>query len=355
MNHNNPFFTRILSNRQVRFGIVLISISCFLSFITGGILSYLIRSEISPSIYLFIKFSPFLGVIAGAGYLIFGYLEGFDIKKNNSEIDASKVDMRYELEKLTELVLSLKKNQNTEVHNTDNITKSIQELNIQISDLNKLQFDDKQKDELFTSLKKSFGENINSEFFANLNENIALEVGKEKRDRIEIIFRETTQVKFRLLDEVGALGRRANLNLVIGSLTTIVALSTLSFIVFQSTSKFISWPETIYHYIPRISFIIFIEVFAYFFLKLYKSNLNDIKYYQNELTNVEMKLSAVITSINFGKEIDLTNVVTELLKTERNFILKKDESTVEIEKSKLDKEDLKDILKFTTDILKEKR
>jgi len=36
-----------------------------------------------------------------------------------------------------------------------------------------------------------------------------------------------------------------------------------------------------------------IELFAYFFLKLYKSDLSEIKYFQNELTNVEMRYAAV--------------------------------------------------------------
>ena len=38
---------------------------------------------------------------------------------------------------------------------------------------------------------------------------------------------------------------------------------------------------------------IFIEVFSFFFLKLYKSGLADILYYQNELTNLESKFLAL--------------------------------------------------------------
>jgi hypothetical protein len=159
----------------------------------------------------------------------------------------------------------------------------------------------------------------------------------------------------RLGKEIDKLSRRANVNLTIGSLVTIVALMTLGLVVFQNTQHFESWMDMLYHYIPRLSLIIFVEVFAYFFLKLYKANLNDMKYYQNELTTVEMKLASITTAIHFGKDTDISSISSELSRTERNFILKKGETTVDIEKAKLDKGDLKDILKFTTDIVNKRQ
>ncbi|MBI5525005.1 MAG: hypothetical protein HY897_01580 [Deltaproteobacteria bacterium] len=40
------------------------------------------------------------------------------------------------------------------------------------------------------------------------------------------------------------------------------------------------------HYVPRITTVTFIEVFAFFFLKLYRASLIEIKFYQNELTSL---------------------------------------------------------------------
>jgi hypothetical protein len=42
--------------------------------------------------------------------------------------------------------------------------------------------------------------------------------------------------------------------------------------------------EALSHYVPRITTVTFIEVFAFFFLKLYRASLIEIKFYQNELT-----------------------------------------------------------------------
>ena len=78
--------------------------------------------------------------------------------------------------------------------------------------------------------------------------------------------------------------------------------------------------------------------FSFFFLKLYKSGLSEIKYFQNELTNVEMKFISLDISLR-GKNTELiSDVVSEFSKTERNFILNKGQTTVEIERGKLDNE-----------------
>jgi len=47
------------------------------------------------------------------------------------------------------------------------------------------------------------------------------------------------------------------------------------------------------HFLPRVSLVILVEVFAYFFLRLYKESLDDIKYFQTEITRVEMKTLAL--------------------------------------------------------------
>lgn len=50
-------------------------------------------------------------------------------------------------------------------------------------------------------------------------------------------------------------------------------------------------------YLPKISIIIIIETFAYFFLRLYKSSLDYIKYLRNELTSIQHRFLAVEMSL----------------------------------------------------------
>lgn len=165
-----------------------------------------------------------------------------------------------------------------------------------------------------------------------------------------------TATRERLGNEVDALGTRANLNLVIGIIISVIGAILLGVAVYTSdhTSKD---PALIAaFYLPRISLVLFIEVFAYFFLKLYKSNLSEIKYFQNELTNIESKFAAlsVTGSLERCDSAVYVEVIRSLASTERNFVLKKGETTTEIEKARLDSQRFMDVAKILGDIAKRK-
>lgn len=49
-----------------------------------------------------------------------------------------------------------------------------------------------------------------------------------------------------------------------------------------------------------------------------------------------MKIVAIKTALLFNEKDTINNLIIEIAKTERNFVLKKGESTVEIEKNKID-------------------
>jgi hypothetical protein len=88
----------------------------------------------------------------------------------------------------------------------------------------------------------------------------------------------------RLQREIAALSRRGNLNLTIGVITTGFAVGLLAYMVMNEEEVPGDLAAVISHYIPRISTVSFIEVFSYFFLRLYRASLAEIKFYQNELT-----------------------------------------------------------------------
>ena len=100
----------------------------------------------------------------------------------------------------------------------------------------------------------------------------------------------------RLLQEIASQTRRGNLNLTIGVLTTAVAVSLLTYMVFTSVVAFGSLVSILSHYIPRITTVVFVEVFSFFFLGLYKSSLTEIKFYQNELTTMAAQQIALEVS-----------------------------------------------------------
>ena len=88
------------------------------------------------------------------------------------------------------------------------------------------------------------------------------------------------------------------------------------------------------YFLPKLSVGIVIEIFAYFFLKLYKSNLSEIKYYQNEITNIESKRIALTSSLGLTDSSPASSIIKVLSETDRNAVLEKGQTTVEIEKAR---------------------
>jgi len=341
-------FRRFFKNRKTIQGMMIFLVGYFLFFL---LLQYDVRYYNSDDIIrLLVKIVPMVIAVTGIGYMLFGYLEGSVIKKETEQPITSNLKFNEELAlELRKYLDEFRHYQERGRHETMSLIENLRQ---QFEHQKEFQLNELQKAEIFNSLKQSFAENVNEDFFKQLNENISYELTKEKRGRLETLLKDFSSIKLRLNSEIDKLSRKANVNLVIGSLTTIVALMALGVVVFQSQGSFVSLTDMLYHYVPRLSLIIFIEVFAYFFLRLYKLNLNDMKYFQNELTTVELKLVSISTAINFGKDIDISAITIELSKTERNFILKKGETTVELEKSRIGKTDLKEILKSITDIAK---
>ncbi|MGF1845302.1 hypothetical protein L4C39_19345 [Vibrio clamense] len=171
----------------------------------------------------------------------------------------------------------------------------------------------------------------------------------------------------RLFREISDLRLRANINLLIGMaitagglylLWTTVSMVDSSELLKQlasegseSNTKFIK--NLVLPILPRIMLIIFIEIFAYFFLRLYKNGLAEIKYFQNELTNVESKLSAVNYALATGNDDALQISISSLANTERNFILEKGQTTVELEKAKSESELTRNIIKTVPNLFKQ--
>jgi hypothetical protein len=100
----------------------------------------------------------------------------------------------------------------------------------------------------------------------------------------------------RLVFELGAQTRRSNLNLVIGVLTTLIAVGLLVYMVFGVAPDLSTWPHIAGHYIPRVTIVVFIEVFSFFFLRLYKSTLEELRSYHDDLTKLTLQRVAVESS-----------------------------------------------------------
>jgi hypothetical protein len=145
----------------------------------------------------------------------------------------------------------------------------------------------------------------------------------------------------RLDNEINDLGRRANINLVIGILISGLGLAALTWFVVSASSDFAAnvWSgDVAVRFGVKSSLAIFIQIFAYFFLRLYRYSIFEIKYFQNEITGAQFKVIALLAA-RAGKDAKTADkVCLELAKTERNFILKRGETTVALQRDEIERD-----------------
>jgi len=155
----------------------------------------------------------------------------------------------------------------------------------------------------------------------------------------------------RIKHEIDRLNRRGGSNLGIGSTIALIGMLYLAYTVTnQPGAK--DTVEYVIHMIPRLSFVLVIEIFAYFFLKLYKNGFDEVKYFQNELTNIEAKVLAIKFLRDMKNEELMSEVIKSLMTTERNFVLMKGQTTVGLEKERIKGLEDRSIISMVKELMK---
>ena len=292
-----------------------------------GIILLIIRNDISRSLNLdnpiILSIIAGLLILYGIGIILFVYLQfyrGF----NSSFEPTSERSIRSELEALKLELYRFKKNRGKINSNSEEINSTI----------DKLISENLENQNLLSIIESKFGDNIREE-------NKLLKIEKD-----------FASINKRIELEINRLSKSGSLNLVFGSLTTIGAVSFLGYEVIFNPISFNEIIPLLSHYIPRLTLVIFVEIFAFFFLKIYKTNLNDIKYFHNEKTNIDFKIIAIKSALLTNSDDSLKVVIEELSRTERNFVLKKGDSTIEIEKEKINNNSNNELFKLLRKIAK---
>jgi len=239
-------------------------------------------------------------------------------------------------------------------YSSEKLEKEIEYLKNKIENINfdKALVNEDGKQEIINRIEKSVMKDAGNSLLKNIEERFSSDF---KKDRYLIDLRKQCNItRVRLNDEIISLGRRGNVNLGIGVITTIAAVVILASTVISGDVN-LKGEALLSYYFPRFTLSVFIEIFSFFFLKLYKSGLSEIKYFQNELTNVELKFIAAEKSVLLGNEDSIKSVINELSTTERNFKLNKGESTVELEKDRNERDSLNSVLDSVTKIISAKK
>jgi len=206
-------------------------------------------------------------------------------------------------------------------------------------------------------------EDLNKSLLAELQAGLLPESREDRfREWLAGLFHESRE---RLQKEIAALGKRANLNLIIGSVATLAALGVLWWVSFEfrfetkTSSNAVTktaanavanstapnatsspapasavptpaaveytapnWAAVIANAVPRVTLGLFIQVFAFFFLRLYKSTLEEIKYYQNELTTLHCYHTSLVCCTSDVVKSPNQELQRMLMEVDRNKVLR---------------------------------
>jgi hypothetical protein len=160
------------------------------------------------------------------------------------------------------------------------------------------------------------------------------------------------ELRARLKSEIDEQARKADLNLVLGAATATVGIGILVWLAF-SAGSINAGTAGARPPIPMVYYGMFIargmlsltaNTFAFFFLSTYRRNLSEVKYFQNELSNVELKLLALDAAVGANMRDAVKKIATILASTERNFVLRRGETTADLSLKDLDRAEIQTLL-----------
>lgn len=164
----------------------------------------------------------------------------------------------------------------------------------------------------------------------------------------------------RMQAEIENQGSRANTNLTIALSVAFVGIIILGWLAYDVTALISSPParnenQMVFYvgsFLAKIALAISSNVFAFFFLSTYRRNLNEIRYFHNELTNYQTKIVGAYLAGHHKLTEPLSEALVALSKTERNFILKKGETTSDLSTKGLDQAETKEMIAAVASISK---
>lgn len=288
-------------------GIILIFLGIFF-FTFDDLFYYILRETLdSPSAIwtLLFKFLSLTLGFMGAIALLYGYLNGAFIISDDSRTHESSSSLKRSVEKLSLEFKDLKENYKRLLESSTSPAEGNQ------LDINEVI--DSIRDQVITELPDKTLKAFEQKFASKISDGV----------QIDLVRNGISETASRLQKEIADSGRRSNVNLLIGVGTTLFAAGILAYISFETKPTFENITSLLAHYLPRLTTIIFVEVFAFFFLRLYKAGQQEIRYYQNELTNIEMQKAALEASLVKAPTKTMDGIVQQLVRTERNLAISK--------------------------------
>lgn len=105
------------------------------------------------------------------------------------------------------------------------------------------------------------------------------------------------QARVRLLQNSSQIDKRSRVSLVTGSSITVIAVVILLAFAFPPIPlSSLSWQQLLSTYLPKLGVIVMLEVFAFFFLRLYKASLSESRTVHADLNALALREAALIAA-----------------------------------------------------------
>jgi len=212
---------------------------------------------------------------------------------------------------------------------------------------------EEERSELLNALGQSLREEAAGEVLSGVRASV--ERLEEEAANVKLVFDQGHKTLQRLYSEIYSLGSRSNVNLMIGVATALIGLTLFGLFLFLWPVEGNDLASFWIGFIPRASLVLLIEVFAYFFLRLYRDTLAEIKHFHNELTSMESKVLALSIAAKNGSAEQLGELLEYLIRMERNFVLNKNQTTIELERARMDHRERIDVWDKLGAFLNEKK
>lgn len=135
-------------------------------------------------------------------------------------------------------------------------------------------------------------------------------------NRLFTIGRAKQTTQDRLDRAIAALNARANLNLAIGGTMLLVGVGLLAL---GTSGQPIERPmDLLLRFLPRATLAVLVEVFAFFFLRMYRDNLQEMRYFQNEQTSQEARFLAASLALRMSDDALQARVIDQMASSDRN-------------------------------------
>lgn len=105
------------------------------------------------------------------------------------------------------------------------------------------------------------------------------------------------EARKRLLDDASQINKRSQVSLVTGSGIAVAAVLILLAFAFPPVPMYsLRWEQVLWAYLPKLGVIVMLEVFAFFFLRLYRASLVESRAVHADLNALALKEAALVAA-----------------------------------------------------------